>query len=190
MTRRALVNGLHFNNLAGDVIGGLTAAVVALPLALAFGIASGAGPLAGLYGAVALGLFASLFGGTPAQISGPTGPMTVVMAAVIIEHSSDPAVAFTIVMMAGAFQVLLGAIGIGRFMLLMPMPVVSGFMSGVGCIIIALQLPPLFGYSAASSALSAIAAVPEMMAAPNWGALALGAISVGVVVFTPNRIGR
>ena len=75
-----LVNGLHFNNIRGDIYGGLTAAVVALPLAMAMGVASGVGPIAGLYGAIFVGLFAALLGGTPAQVSGPTGPMTVVMA--------------------------------------------------------------------------------------------------------------
>jgi MFS superfamily sulfate permease-like transporter len=76
----SLIHGLHFRNVRGDIYGGLTAAVVALPLGLAFGVSSGAGPIAGLYGAIFVGLFAALFGGTPSQISGPTGPMTVVMA--------------------------------------------------------------------------------------------------------------
>jgi len=91
----ALINGLHFNNIRGDIFGGLTAAVVALPLALAFGVSSGAGPIAGLYGAIIVGFFAALFGGTPSQVSGPTGPMTVVMAVVVTEYTSmfpdDPA---------------------------------------------------------------------------------------------------
>ena len=77
-----LVHGLHFRNVKGDLFGGITAAVVALPLALAFGVSSGAGPIAGLYGAIIVGFFAALFGGTPSQISGPTGPMTVVIATV------------------------------------------------------------------------------------------------------------
>ena len=78
-----LVHGLHFNNLRGDIYGGMVAAVVALPLALAFGVASGLGAIAGLYGAIFVGFFAALFGGTPAQVSGPTGPMTVVMAGIV-----------------------------------------------------------------------------------------------------------
>ncbi len=92
------------NNLRGDIFGGLTAAVVALPLALAFGVASGAGPIAGLYGAIAVGFFAAVFGGTPAQISGPTGPMTVVMAGIIILYAQSPAQAFTIVMLGAHFR--------------------------------------------------------------------------------------
>jgi len=79
----SFVNGLHFNNVRGDIYGGLTAAVVALPLALAMGVASGAGPIAGIYGAIFVGFFAAVFGGTPAQVSGPTGPMTVVMALIL-----------------------------------------------------------------------------------------------------------
>jgi len=104
-----LVNGLHFDNLRGDIFGGLTAAVVALPLALAMGVSSGAGAVAGVYGAVCVGFFAAIFGGTPAQVSGPTGPMTVVMAAVFTQYTTmypdDPArgaaIAFTVVMLGG-----------------------------------------------------------------------------------------
>ncbi len=91
----ALVHGFRLDNIRGDIYGGLTAAVVALPLALAFGVASGAGPVAGLYGAIFVGFFAALFGGTPAQVSGPTGPMTVVM-------------------LAGLFQILFGLCKLGR----------------------------------------------------------------------------
>ena len=85
----SVVNGLHFNNLRGDFYGGLTAAVVALPLALAMGVASGAGPIAGIYGAIFVGFFAAIFGGTPAQVSGPTGPMTVVMALIFTQATHD-----------------------------------------------------------------------------------------------------
>ena len=117
------VNGLHFNNLRGDFYGGLTAAVVALPLALAMGVASGAGPIAGIYGAIFVGFFAALFGGTPAQVSGPTGPMTVVMALIFTQYTSmfpdDPAkgaaLAFTVVIMGGLFQILFGVLRIGKY---------------------------------------------------------------------------
>ena len=85
----------------------MTTAVVALPLALAFGVASGAGPVAGLYGAIFVGFFAALFGGTPAQVSGPTGPMTVVMAGILTQFADRPALAFTVVMMAGGIQIFL-----------------------------------------------------------------------------------
>src|SRR5690606_18028418 len=114
----------------GDIYGGLTTAVVALPLALAFGVASGAGALAGLYGAIFVGFFAAVFGGTPAQMSGPTGPMTVVMALLITHFAQNPLVAFTVVMMGGAFQILFGLLKFGRYINLVPYPVISGFMSG------------------------------------------------------------
>ena len=142
-----IVNGLRFDNIRGDIFGGLTAAVVALPLALAFGVVSGAGPIAGIYGAIAVGFFAALFGGTPAQVSGPTGPMTVVMTIIVVQYQHDPAMAFTVVMMGGLFQIVFGVLRIGRFIDLMPFPVVSGFMSGIGCIIIILQIAPLFGHA-------------------------------------------
>ena len=141
-----LVHGLHFNNVRGDIYGGLTAAVVALPLALAFGVASGAGVIAGLYGAIFVGLFAALFGGTPAQVSGPTGPMTVVMAAIFVEYAGQPALAFTVVVMGGALQILFGYLRPGRYVTYVPFSVISGFMSGIGVIIIILQLAPLLGH--------------------------------------------
>ena len=115
---------LGFANLRGDLYGGVTAAVVVLPLALAFGVASGAGPVAGVYGAICVGLFAALFGGTPAQVSGPTGPMTVVMAAVYTQYAQDPAIAFTVVFLAGLIQIGLGVLRLGRFINLMPYPVI------------------------------------------------------------------
>src|SRR5690606_23296214 len=120
-----------------------TAAVVALPLALAFGVASGAGAMAGLYGAIAVGFFAALFGGTPAQVSGPTGPMTVVFAAVVSLHASNLAEAFTVVMLGGLIQIGFGLARLGRYVQYTPASVVSGFMSGIGVIIILVQLAPL-----------------------------------------------
>jgi len=131
--------------LSGDLFGGLTAAVVALPLALAFGVASGLGPLAGVYGAVAVGLLAAVFGGTPAQISGPTGPMTVVTAAVVAQYADNLSMAFTIIMLGGILQMLLGLLKVGRAIAYTPYSVISGFMTGIGIIIILLQLPALFG---------------------------------------------
>jgi SulP family sulfate permease len=128
-----------------DIFGGLTAAVVALPLALAFGVASGAGPIAGLYGAIAVGFFASLFGGTPAQISGPTGPMTVVMGAVIASHAHSLAEAFTIVLLGGILQIFFGLLRVGKYVEYTPYSVVSGFMTGIGVIILIIQTLPFLG---------------------------------------------
>lgn len=179
------------SNLRGDIFGGVTAAVVALPLALAFGVASGAGPLAGLYGAILVGFFAAIFGGTPAQVSGPTGPMTVVMALIITRYAHDPRLAFTIVMMGGLIQILFGMLRFGRYINLVPYPVISGFMSGIGCIIIILQLAPLAGHEApAGVMLAKIAALPGLLAHPDRDALVLGLLAVGIVYLMPARISR
>jgi sulfate permease, SulP family len=193
-----IVNGLHFNNIRGDIYGGLTAAVVALPLALAMGVSSGAGPIAGIYGAIFVGLFAALFGGTPAQVSGPTGPMTVVMAIVFTEYTSmfpdDPAhgaaLAFTVVIMGGLFQILFGLVKMGRYINLIPHPVVSGFMSGIGVIIILLQLPPLLGYAAVPGPMASIKALPMILSEPMMPSLIIGCLALLVVYFLPKRINK
>lgn len=193
-----LINGLHFRNLRGDFYGGLTAAVVALPLALAMGVASGAGPVAGLYGSIFVGLFAALFGGTPSQISGPTGPMTVVMAAIFIQFTSlypdDPsrgaALAFTVVILGGAFQILFGLLKLGKYINLIPHPVVSGFMSGIGVIIILLQVGPLLGHAGVSDPMKAVQAIPNFVFSSVWSATVLGLFTLLLVYFLPARINR
>ena len=193
-----LVHGLHFDNLRGDLYGGLTAAVVALPLALAMGVSAGAGPIAGIYGAIFVGLFAALFGGTPAQVSGPTGPMTVVMAAVFTQYTAmfpdDPArgaaLAFTIVVLGGLFQILFGVLKLGKYINLIPHPVVSGFMSGIGVIIILLQFGPLLGHPALPGPLASARALPEILSHPVPAAVALGLLSLTVVYLLPARINR
>lgn len=185
-----LVHGLHFQNLRGDLYGGVTAAVVALPLALAFGVASGTGAIAGLYGAIFVGFFAALFGGTPSQVSGPTGPMTVIMATLIVEFRDEPALAFTAVILAGLFQVAFGVAGFGRYIALVPYPVISGFMSGIGCIIIILQLAPFIGHPSPKSIITALQAFPGFIAQINPQAALAGLLALGVVYFTPPAIGR
>lgn len=182
---------LSLENIRGDLYGGVTAAVVALPLALAFGVASGAGPVAGMYGAIFVGFFAALFGGTPSQVSGPTGPMTVVMAAVITRYAHEPAMAFTVVMMAGLIQMGFGFARIGRYISLMPYPVISGFMTGIGCIIIILQFAPLLGHAnPAGGPLGAIGALPGFIQSALPHAFIAGLVSLGIVFFLPQRIGR
>ena len=186
-----LFHGLHFKNLRGDIYGGLVAAVVALPMALAFGVASGAGAIAGLYGAILVGFFAALFGGTPAQVSGPTGPMTVVMAGIIAQFGQEPAMVFTAVILGGGLQILLGIAGIGRYITLVPYPVISGFMSGIGCIIIILQLGPLVGHAAKQEGvLATMQALPGFFADPVYDSLILGLLTLGIVYLTPERLGK
>ena len=187
------INGLHFDNIRGDIYGGLTAAVVALPLAMAMGVASGVGPIAGMYGAIFVGFFAALFGGTPAQVSGPTGPMTVVMAAIFIQYTSmfpdDPAqgaaLAFTVVMMGGLFQIIFGLLKLGKYIELVPHPVVSGFMTGIGVIIILLQFGPLLGQAAGSKPLEAALSIPQNITLYDSTSLMLGIITLVVVFGIP-----
>ena len=190
-----LVNGLHSKNIRGDLFGGITAAVVALPLALAFGVSSGAGPIAGLYGAIFVGFFAALFGGTPSQISGPTGPMTVVIATVFTGVSANnaensAAIAFTVIMLAGVFQILFGVMRLGKYITLMPYTVISGFMSGVGAIIILLQVGPFLGHHASASVVESIFNYPKFIAEANPAAVGLGVLTLAIVFLTPGKITR
>ena len=189
------VRRFQLSNLKGDLFGGLTAAIVALPLALAFGVASGAGATAGLYGAIFTGFFAALFGGTPSQVSGPTGPMTVVMATVFAklvaaDPQNGPAMAFTAVMLCGLFQILFGFLRLGQFITLMPYTVISGFMSGIGTIIVLLQFAPLLGHPAQSSAIAGLQALPEALASPDPIATGLGLLTLVIVFGWSGKLAR
>lgn len=179
----------------GDLTGGLTAAVVALPLALAFGVASGLGPAAGLWGAIAVGAMAAVFGGTATQISGPTGPMTVVMTAVLMQFSladpvNGPAMAFACVVLAGGFQIGFSMLKLGRYFVMVPVPVVSGFMSGIGCIIVLLQLAPLLGNPIEANVLDATLHLPDLFNQFHANALLIGAGALGLVAFWPRTWSR
>ena len=143
-----------FTNIKGDAFGGITAGIVALPLALAFGVSSGLGPSAGLYGAIFISFFAALFGGTSTQISGPTAPMTavsmVIIAGIIAVNDGDveKALPFILIvfLLAGLMQIGLGVLGLGKYIRYIPYPVVSGFMTAIGVIIIITQIFPAIGY--------------------------------------------
>ena len=175
--------------LRGDLFGGVTAAVVGLPVALAFGVASGLGAVAGLYGAIAVGFFASVFGGTRSQISGPTGPMAVAVAVIVTTHADNLAAAFTIVIMAGVIQILLGVARIGRFVAYTPYSVISGFMSGIGIIIILLQTLPFLGASIAEGGpLGAVQSWPDAINDVNFHALYIAAVALGVGVLWPEQL--
>ncbi|MDA3950315.1 MAG: SulP family inorganic anion transporter [Spirochaeta sp.] len=181
------------DTLRGDLFGGLTAAVVSLPMALTFGAVSGAGPQAGLTGAVLVGLFAALFGGTRTLISEPTGPMTVVMTAVITRMiATNPenglAMAFTVVMVAGVFQMLLGALKLGRYITLMPYSVISGFMSGIGVLLILTQIAPMLGHpTPTGGAVGLIAALPRLLTSVRLGEVLLAAVSLLLLFSWPRR---
>ncbi|PZO22877.1 MAG: sodium-independent anion transporter [Leptolyngbya foveolarum] len=192
-----LTNRINFNHVRGDLFGGLTAAVIALPMALAFGVASGAGPEAGLYGAIVVGFFAALFGGTPTLISEPTGPMTVVItgviAAMIANFDGDQAQAmpfvFTVVMMAGLFQIVIGALKMGKYVTLMPYNVVSGFMSGIGIILIILQLGPALGQATpAGGVLGTLQNLPELVTKADPAAAFLATLTVLMILFFPKGL--
>ena len=181
----------RFDNLRGDLYGGLTAGVVALPLALAFGEASGAGPIAGLYGAIFVGFFAALFGGTDSQISGPTGPMIVVFAGVYSTLSGDASLVFATVILAGLLQITFGVLRLGQYIRLVPYPVVSGFMSGIGCIIIALQFSRMFGHEPeGGGTIPALTAIPGAVAEPNFVALGIAMLTLLVVFKWPKGWGK
>ncbi|HHI5021247.1 TPA: SulP family inorganic anion transporter [Vibrio parahaemolyticus] len=180
-------------NFKGDIFGGVTTAIVSLPLALAFGVASGAGAEAGLWGAIMVGLFASLFGGSNTLISEPTGPMTVIMTAVLTSMmakypETGMAMTFTVVMMAGAFQILLGTLKMGKYVTLMPYSVISGFMSGIGVILIILQLSPLLGHAAPTGGvLGTLSALPETISNLKFNELFLGLLTLGILFFFPKK---
>ncbi len=180
-------------NLKGDLFGGVTTAIISLPLALAFGVASGAGAEAGLWGAIMVGFFASLFGGSSTLISEPTGPMTVIMTAVLTSMvakypESGIAMTFTVVMMAGAFQILLGTLKLGKYITLMPYSVISGFMSGIGIILIILQLSPLLGHAApAGGVLGTLGALPETLSHLDIKELFLGLLTFVVLFLFPEK---
>ncbi|QNJ02245.1 SulP family inorganic anion transporter [Synechococcus sp. PROS-U-1] len=196
----ALINGLHQRNIRGDLLGGLTAAVVALPLALAFGNAAlgPGGAIYGLYGAIVTGFLAALLGGTPAQVSGPTGPMSVTVAGIVsslaavgISRDLSAGEMLPLVMAAvvigGVFEALLGVLRLGRFITLVPYSVVSGFMSGIGFIILVLQLGPFIGVSTRGGV---VASLQSLISSPSWNpaALAVGLMTLAVVFLTPLRV--
>ena len=188
--RRFLLS-YDLDTLRGDVFGGITSMVVALPVSLGFGIASGMGAAAGLYGAIAVGFFASVFGGTRSQISGPTAPTTVAMAVVLASHASSLAEALSVVVLAGLLQVLLGVSKIGRFVAYTPHVVVSGFMSGIGVIIMLMQVLPLLGASGATGGpMGAARAIPAALGNIGTGAFAIGAVTLAVGFLWPRRYSR
>lgn len=191
-----ILNEIGVHNLRGDVFGGITAAVVALPMALAFGVASGAGAEAGLYGAILVGLFAALFGGSPTLISEPTGPMTVVFTAVIAKLiASNPengvAMAFTVVIMAGLFQMLFGLMRLGKYVTLMPYTVISGFMSGIGVILVILQIGPLLGQPAPSGGvLGVLENLAGLIANIRTDETILAVLTIAILFLIPARAKR
>lgn len=177
--------------LVDDLVGGLLAAIIALPLALAFGVASGLGATAGLYGAIACGVVAAACGGTPGMISGPTGPVTVMIAALAIQHPDKPELVFASAIAAGAFQIILGRLKTGQLIQYIPHPVVSGFMTGIGVIIVSIQLLPLMGLAGEGDVFVALETIWKSSSQANFYALLLGLgtiASIYVVEMLPWKI--
>ncbi|KGG16720.1 MULTISPECIES: SulP family inorganic anion transporter [unclassified Prochlorococcus] len=198
----SLIHGFHLKNVRGDVLGGLTAAVVALPLALAFGNAAlgPGGAIYGLYGAVVVGFLAALFGGTPAQVSGPTGPMSVTVASVVATLAAAGVsedlsageilpLVMAAVVLGGLFQILFGILKLGKYITLVPYSVVSGFMSGIGVIIICLQIGPLLGISTKGGVIASLSTVASNFE-PNGAAIGVAVMTLGIVFLTPRRISQ
>lgn len=196
----ALIHGIHLRNLRGDVLGGITAAVVALPLALAFGNAAlgDGGAIYGLYGAVVVGFLAALFGGTPAQVSGPTGPMSVTVAGIVaslaaVGVSNDLSageilpLVMAAVVIGGLFQILFGVLRLGRYITLVPYSVISGFMSGIGVIILVLQIGPLLGISTRGGVIDSLRSLVSNFS-PNGAAVGVAVMTLAVVFLAPRRI--
>ena len=178
-------------SLRGDVIGGITAAVVGLPVALAFGLAAGLGPAAGIYGAIAVGFFAAVFGGTRSLISGPTGSMTVAMAVIVTAHADNIGEAFTIVILAGLIQVMFGLLRIGRFVTYTPYSVISGFMTGVGVIIIVGQLLPFLGAPAVSGGtIDTLRSLADVINHFSVSALAIAVVTLAVALLWPGKFDK
>ena len=194
------IHGLHRRNLKGDLLGGLTAAVVALPLALAFGNAAlgPGGAIYGLYGAIITGFLAALLGGTPAQVSGPTGPMSVTVAGVVsslaavgvnqdLSAGEILPMVMAAVVIGGVCEVLLGVLRLGRFITLVPYSVVSGFMSGIGFIILVLQLGPFVGITTRGGVVDSLQTLANSPGL-NPAALAVGVMTLAVVFLSPLRL--
>ena len=183
---------MKFHSLKGDIFGGITAGIVALPLALAFGVQSGLGATAGLYGAMFLGFFAAIFGGTPTQVSGPTGPMTIVAAslvAVAVAKYASLESALGVILLTffltGVFLVVFGLLQIGKYIKYIPFPVLSGFMSGIGVIIILLQIFPAMGLVSPSKVIDVLIELPGALPEINYTALAITGGTILLIYLIP-----
>lgn len=161
-----------------DLMGGLIASIIALPISLAFGVSSGLGAAAGLYGAIACGILVALLGGTPAMISGPTGPVTVGVAAIALSNPGKPEVVFAAAIVAGLIQIVFGRLKLGQLVLYIPHPVVSGFMTGIGIIIISIQILPLCGFTSQGDIFDIFATFAAHAGDSNAAAVILGLTTI------------
>ncbi len=179
------------SDLWQDTLGGSTAMFVALPLAVAYGVVSGLGAAAGLYGAVAVGFFTAVFGGTSTQISGPTAPMAIIMAVIVADYADTLSEALMIVMLAGVMQIVIGLLKLGRFVAYTPYVVVASFMTAIGILVMAIQVLPMLGSAPAPGGIiGMLLGLPDALRAINYSALAIGCVTLGVAITWPSRLRR
>ncbi len=179
------------SDLWRDALGGTTAMFVALPLAVAYGVVSGLGAAAGLYGAVAVGFFTAVFGGTSTQISGPTAPMAIIMAVIVTDYSNTLSEALMIVMLAGVFQIMIGLLRLGQFVAYTPHVVVASFMTAIGILVMAIQVLPMLGSAPApGGVIGMLSGLPDALRTINYSALAIGCSTLGVAIIWPKRLHR
>lgn len=183
-------NTIVLKNVKNNILGGLTAGIIALPVAIAFGVASGLGAAAGLWGAIIVGFFASVFGGTSTQISGPTGPMAVVIASMVLEYPNEPKIIFMTIFLAGLIQIALSFTGIAKYIHFVPYPVISGFMCGIGAIIISLQLPQLLGFQFTGTTIEQLLRLFKHIQELDLTSFILSLICLVIAFFTPKKFAK
>ncbi len=176
--------------LKGDIFGAIIATIIAFPQALAFGVASGLGASAGLWGAIILSLIAGILGSNLPFVSGPTGPSAIIVAVIVGEMSGNIDKVIPILIIAAVFQILISLTQIPKMVKYVPYPVISGFLTGIGLIIIILQLSPLLGGATFSSTIKVLMYYPELFSHINIQALILGVFTLGILFFTPKCITR
>ena len=174
----------------GDLFGGIIAAIIAFPQALAFGVASGMGAAAGIWGAIILSLMAGVLGCNLPLVSGPTGPKAIIIATIDGMASGNISSVISILVMAAIFQMIISLTSIPRMIKYVPYPVISGFLTGIGLIIIILQLAPLLGGVTQSSTIKALINYPLVFANINLHALGLGGVTLFILFFTPKFISK
>ena len=176
--------------LSGDVLGGINAAVVTLPQALAFGVATGFGASAGIWGAIILCFVAGVIGPKTPLISGATGPVAIVLASVMLAIGYDINIAITIIIMAAFLQILVSLTNLSDVVKYVPYPVISGFMNGIGFVIILMQLNPLIGYKAYSSSFLSLNSFVKNISNFQPEAAMLGVMTLVLVFFIPKSVNK
>ncbi len=175
---------------AGDVLGSLNSAIVALPQVLAFGVATGFGASAGVWGAIILCFIAGLIGSKVPLVSGITGPVTIVIASIMAALNADISSVILVIFMAGILQIILSLTSLPAIVKYVPYPVISGFMNGIGVIIIIMQINPLLGCPVMSNTITSISAFFKNLHTINYDALLIGVITLVIVFAIPKKFNK